>query len=183
MGTGIMILIIGLVLYPLSFFGIAFLSKYDKDIEDLCPLIKKRNCSRQIEKDVIFFSSRRSAGIIVLMWFPVFAMLIQAIFEWHLDILIVSLIISLTIIWLDYSTGYTITPTHIRVNCLMFRSEVNLEALVKVSRSNNPISAPALSVKRLEITTTDGGMILISPVEEELFLKVLKERSSNLTIT
>lgn len=183
MWTGIMILILGLLVYPLIFIGPAILGKYDKDLEDVCPLIKKQNHSRHFEDGSIYFPSRRSMALTILSWLILLPLFFQAALDRQLGALLSILIISILLLWLDLSTGYTITSTHLLIKCAIFRGEVNLETLKKLSRSTNPISAPALSIKRLEIITTDGGLMLISPVEEELFLKILKERSSNLTIT
>ena len=182
MWTVIMILILGLFIYPLIFIGPAILGKYDKDLEEVCPLIKKQNRSRHLKDGAIYFPTRRSMTLTIFIWLLLLSLFTQAALDRHLGALVGILIISLIFIWLNFSTGYTVNSTHLLVNCTIYRGEVNLETLKKVSRSNNPISAPALSLKRMEITTTDGGLILISPVEEKLFLKILKERSPNLTI-
>lgn len=182
MWIGITILILGLFIYPLLFIGPAIFGKYDKDLEDVCPLIKKQNHSRYLEDGSIYFPSRRSMTLAVLSWLIVLSLFTQAVLDRRLEHVLIILIISLIILWLDSSTGYTVTSTHLLIKSTIIRAEVRLETLQKVSHSNNPISAPALSIKRMEITTTDGRLILISPVEEEFFLRILKERSPNLTI-
>lgn len=177
----ILILAFGLFFIPMLIVGSSFLHKLDKDIEDVCPLIKKQNAPKQLENGTIYFPSRRSLLLTVLTWSPLLAWLTLAAYG-QLITFVLSLIVSILILWLETTTGYTINSTHLVTQFCLFRSEVKLETLATINKSNTLISAPALSLKRLEITTINGELLIISPVEEELFLKSLKERSPSLLI-
>lgn len=182
MGTVILILVIGLVAYPLLFIGPALLAKYDKDLEDVFPLFKKRNQPRFLEEDRVYFPSRRSLSLTVLFGVILLLLLAQTGFTGRLLPVLVFLLVALLACWLNANTGYTVSNTQLLIRSLFLRRKVDLASLRKVCRSNNPLASPALSLKRLEITTVDGDLIIISPVEEDLFLRILKERSPNLII-
>lgn len=60
---------------------------------------------------------------------------------------------------------------------LEFRSKVDrLEDIERVSRTSNPLSSPALSLKRLRIEYGGGRSEMMSPDDEEAFLRELEIR-------
>ena len=48
--------------------------------------------------------------------------------------------------------------------------EININRIKKISETNNPLSAPAASFGRLEMTYDEYGRILISPKDKSGFL-------------
>ncbi len=52
--------------------------------------------------------------------------------------------------------------------------KVRINNIFSVSRSFNPLSSPAVSLKRIQVNYTNGS-ILISPKKEKTFIKKLRE--------
>lgn len=165
-----------ILLVSLLLIGGPFLFK--KDFEDVFPIIRKQNRPKNLENGSVFFPSRRNIVLTLSPWGVILIFLYFAASNGDVGQTVFLLILSAIILWIDSSIGYTISSTHLKVG----KSEIALETLNKLCRSNNPISAQALSLKRIEITTKNGDLILISPVEEDYFVKLLSERSPNLII-
>ena len=76
---------------------------------------------------------------------------------------------------LIFPMRYGITQDRLIVRAGLTRQEVPLEQIVEVRRTYNPLSSPALSLDRLQITTTGRlfNMVLISPAQQTEFVNEL----------
>lgn len=59
--------------------------------------------------------------------------------------------------------------------------KINLSDIKAVERSYNPLSSPAASLKRLYVSSEKRDM-LISPANEEEFIRILKSKNPNIKI-
>ena len=76
-------------------------------------------------------------------------------------------------IWLLVSTRYIVRPTELVVRSGPFVWRVPRERIVSISPSRSPLSAPALSLNRLEISYNEGETLLVSPKDREGFVSAL----------
>jgi hypothetical protein len=152
---------------------------FNKDSEAVWSLLKKRNQPRYLEDGTIYFPTRRSLTVTVLTCFILLLLLVSAGATGQLFPFILLLGIALLIWRLDSNTGYTISDTHLVIKYALFRRKIGLTDLRMARHTTNPLSSLALSLKRLEVIT-DSDLYVVSPVEEALFLKTLKERSPSL---
>jgi membrane protein YdbS with pleckstrin-like domain len=66
---------------------------------------------------------------------------------------------------------YTIDEAQLTIRYGVVRQRIPLSRIVKVARTRNPLSAPALSLDRLQVTFGGGlDFALISPHDQEAFL-------------
>jgi len=79
-------------------------------------------------------------------------------------------------LWLLKSTRYEVTATHLKVVSGPFRWSIPIKDIGAITRTANPLSSPALSLRRLRIEQGRGGVIMVSPEDETGFLTALKER-------
>jgi uncharacterized membrane protein YdbT with pleckstrin-like domain len=70
---------------------------------------------------------------------------------------------------------YTLTDKEVRIECGCMHDRIEIDKIRKVSLTTNPLSAPALSLRRVQIETVDSTY-LISPREREAFIVALRER-------
>lgn len=70
---------------------------------------------------------------------------------------------------------------HIRSGWLEW--DVPYASLRRVTRSRNPLSAPAWSLRRVKLETADGASILVSPDDRESFIEEIAGRCPHLTST
>lgn len=81
------------------------------------------------------------------------------------------------ILWIWFTTGYTITETHLIIKSAFLHWRYPLSEIKRVRPTRNPLSAPALSLSRLEIQFRSWrSSILVSPQDQEGFLRLLRER-------
>jgi hypothetical protein len=56
-----------------------------------------------------------------------------------------------------------------------FKKIIPLNTIKSVKKTMNPLSSPALSLKRLEIIYGQYNMVLISPKDRDEFMKILSK--------
>ncbi len=76
-----------------------------------------------------------------------------------------------------FTINYEITATKLVIRLWFIEGgSIDLKEISAVRRSFNPISSPASSLKRLEISYGKVASAIISPRREKEFIEVLKER-------
>jgi hypothetical protein len=90
----------------------------------------------------------------------------------------VSLAASLGVFaWLAATTSYRFTDQELVVRSGPLRYRVPLAKIRRVTRSRSLLSAPAMSMRRLEIAYNTHDTVLISPNDEAEFLATLKRKA------
>jgi membrane protein YdbS with pleckstrin-like domain len=82
------------------------------------------------------------------------------------------------IAWLFLSTQYTVRSNHLIVRSGPFSWRIPIDTIAKVKATRNPLSAPALSLDRLEISYGDRRTILVSPKDTAGFLQAIRQTLS-----
>jgi hypothetical protein len=80
-------------------------------------------------------------------------------------------------IWILRTTKYTLTDDRLFVRSAFFTWRINLNEIYRVVPTSNPLSSPALSLRRLRIEYGNGRSIMISPEDQEGFLRDLRSRT------
>ena len=70
---------------------------------------------------------------------------------------------------------YTLTEDRVLIQSGILKQEALYSQITGVKKSNNPLSAPALSLQRVEITMKNGFK-LVSPKNREQFIQELTSR-------
>ena len=55
----------------------------------------------------------------------------------------------------------------------IYNKDLDIEKIISISKTNNPISAPAASLDRIELRYGEFGSVIISPKDEIAFVKDL----------
>ena len=114
-------------------------------------------------------------------WFKSDTSLVQNIF-----ILFLPILFSLLILWLPYfKIKYTITNDELLVNNGFSTSRINLEDIANIQPSRSLLSAPALSLNRIEIrykNKSGNGSVLISPKDKLAFYNAIQVRTTSLQL-
>lgn len=82
-------------------------------------------------------------------------------------------------VWLLVDTWYGISQTHLIVHSGPSRTTVPISSIRTIRPTRTVLSAPALSLDRLEVTH-DGGRLVISPADKAGFIQALKERHARI---
>ena len=106
-------------------------------------------------------------GSVALCFFPVF-------FEDGLIIgLAVGIPMAVFIFLLCVNTKYYIRDEHVVIKGILKDTLIPISSITSVRPTRNPLSAPALSMDRLEINHGKYDFALISPLEKERFVEEL----------
>jgi len=111
-----------------------------------------------------------AAGVLVVSATP---------FEWFIAGVLTNFGCALPI-WLLTSTDYTLTTDTLDIRSGPFRWRVPLADIGQITPTRNSLSSPALSLRRLRIDYGTQRCIMISPLEEERFLRELEARRARL---
>lgn len=86
---------------------------------------------------------------------------------------VLSVLIIGLLLWLWFGTGYKIEGGFIKIKFGPFQSKVKIAEITKLRATKNPLSAPALSIDRIEILYGKYGTALVSPKNRVQFIKTL----------
>jgi hypothetical protein len=82
------------------------------------------------------------------------------------------------------STYYLIDGGFLTIRCsFLINTRIKISRVKKISETNNPLSAPAASLDRLEITYDDYGSVLISPKDKSGFIKHITRLNPQVEVT
>lgn len=97
-------------------------------------------------------------------------------------LLIAAVLILLGVIlplWMMIPTTYTLNDQDLRVVSGPFRWRIPIREIRSVTRTNNPLSSPALSLDRLRIDYGQTKSLMVSPFDKEGFLRALEARRAS----
>ncbi|MEO5825934.1 MAG: PH domain-containing protein [Gemmatimonadales bacterium] len=94
-----------------------------------------------------------------------------------LGMLALTVIIAGPALWIFNTTAYFVTESHLIVRCGPFRRVVPLSAINRIHPTSTMLSAPALSLDRLELDCGKHGAVVISPADKAGFVAAVLVRS------
>ncbi len=88
---------------------------------------------------------------------------------------VVLLLVLVFIIHVFFTTYYQLKGNMLRIRCgFLIDREIDVRTITRIKETNNPLSAPATSLDRLEITFNGKDSILISPEDKSDFIADLR---------
>lgn len=136
------------------------------------------------------YPSKQDWWIILFAWIPMLATIVLGLYTmiekastFSEQILVFSscIVVPLFFLWMMITTYYLIEEENLVIRFGPFKKIVPLASIKSVKKTMNPLSSPALSLKRLEISYNTYDMVLISPKDRDAFIQVLSERCEQLT--
>ncbi|WP_232223917.1 PH domain-containing protein [Anoxybacteroides tepidamans] len=91
-----------------------------------------------------------------------------------------TIALPLFVLWMWLTTYYVLDNDRLIIKYGPFRKIIPLNAIRSVRKTSNPLSSPALSLKRLEIVYGLYHTVLISPKDRDAFIDLLRERCPNM---
>jgi len=89
--------------------------------------------------------------------------------------LLINLLVIIFIAYIFLRTYYIIDEGILRVKCAFFiNKSFEISRVTEVMETNNPISAPAASLDRLEIVFDNHDSVIISPKQKNDFILQLR---------
>ena len=119
----------------------------------------------------------------LIIWGAILVMVVPAIINQEVVGLFIALPIAFFMGWLWFTTGYLVEDNVLKIKFGPFRKTVQIQQISKMNKSKNPISAPALSIDRIEIIHGkffDG--VFISPRHEREFVKLILQENPDIVL-
>lgn len=106
-----------------------------------------------------------------------------ALTEPSLAAILVAVAITALIAYLVIATKYVIDGESLFIHGGIIKREIPVQKITGLRKTRNPLSAPALSIDRIEITYQPGMQImLVSPAEKEFFIETLVKINGNIVV-
>lgn len=81
------------------------------------------------------------------------------------------------------STYYDVDDSNLVISSsFMYKRTIPINSIIKISETKNPLSAPALSLDRLEIKPQKGEAVMISPKDKIEFINHLRRINPKIDI-
>lgn len=87
------------------------------------------------------------------------------------------------VVHLFLTTNYTVENSNLIIKCgFLFNKIIDINMIKKIKETNNPLSSPATSLDRLEITYGKFDSIIISPKQKKEFISVITKLNPNVEV-
>ena len=129
------------------------------------------------------FKSKVDIWMAIIFIFVPISMIYGVITEPSAVLLLVTAFIIVLLCILFFGTKYVIEKEELIVYGGIYKKRIPIKQIRSLRPSKNPLSAPAMSIDRIEITFDPHiQVILVSPKERELFVKKLLEINPSITV-
>ena len=133
------------------------------------------------------FTSKIDIWLVLVIAAGLIAMWLAPVGRWRAGRLIDALdfilpaLATAFIVWIYRTTAYVITTDSLIVRSGPVRRTIPLHSIKRLRATRNPLSSPALSLDRIEVTY-DSRRILISPKDKRAFVQAISSRSPAVTV-
>ena len=123
------------------------------------------------------FKSKIDVWLLLVIYVPVTIAMVTGIIDKKWEVLAINVFIVIVVTYLFTGTKYIINNNtlYIKIGAIQIE-KLDIHKLKKIEKTFNPLSAPALSLKRLKLSYGESfGYTRISPKEREQFINAILE--------
>ena len=121
------------------------------------------------------YRSKISYWLVALITLIILGVMVTMIVVKAFSALIIDMLIIAVFIHLFATTYYTITGNTLKVRCSFMVINIDIATITKIENTNSVLSAPALSMDRIEVFYNKYDSMVISPGDKAGFITRLKE--------
>ncbi|WP_159799604.1 PH domain-containing protein [Flavobacterium sp. MK4S-17] len=131
------------------------------------------------------YRSKIDWWLLLIVFIPMGWPVIEGIITGDLTLTLIFIVANALLVWMFASTYYTINGNMLIIRCGFFgRQKIAIGDITCVKTTSNPLSAPALSLKRLEIKYgRNYDYALVSPVRKDEFVEHLLKINPDIQVT
>jgi hypothetical protein len=97
--------------------------------------------------------------------------------------LVMLCLLFLFVVHLFMTTYYVINGNKLTIKCgFLYNKTIDITTINKISETNNPLSSPATSIDRLELTYGKFDSVLISPKQKKEFINAMIAINSGIEV-
>lgn len=131
----------------------------------------------------MYFPSKKDIWIIIINWIVIFACFTPLFLKRDYETLFFTLPLAIFLLLCFFKTGYRIDEKTLIIHNGLLKKKVSIKDIEKMKRTQNPLTSPALSLDRIEITShSHNGILLVSPKNKRKFISLLKEANPDIKI-
>jgi hypothetical protein len=128
----------------------------------------------KIDTWLILVAAGVPSAVMVLSWFEE---------PWWLGSLILLPVIGF-ILHLFLNTTYTVEGKTLIIRCgFLYRKKIDIQSILRIKETRNPLSSPATSLDRLEIRYGKSGWVLVSPRDKQGFVNALRRINERIELS
>lgn len=129
------------------------------------------------------YRSKIDLWLFILIFGVLGGILIEGIVlrDWLVSAIILPVMVFIAV--LMYSLRYIIDGDVLEIRTgILGKTRISISGIKSVEKTSNPLSAPAMSLKRLEILYGKYDFALISPTDRDAFIKDLLEINPDILV-
>jgi len=130
--------------------------------------------------ETTIYRSKISYWLVALIVLTLLGIMITMLVLKALSALIIDMLIIAVFIHLFATTYYTIAGNVLQVKCSFVVINIDIATITKIENTTSVLSAPALSMDRIEVFYNKYDSVVISPGDKAGFIKRLKEINKNI---
>lgn len=123
----------------------------------------------------MYFPSIRDKWITGIIWGISLAGIIVPLIKGQLIATLFMLFLASILLWFWFRTGYKIEGDKIKIYYGPIRQTIHIPEIKLIIISKMPLTAPALSFKRIQISSGKYDLVAISPQNRDKFISLLLE--------
>ncbi|MDT0161209.1 MULTISPECIES: PH domain-containing protein [Bacillus] len=143
----------------------------------------------------MYFPSRKDSWLTILIWLFAFLFIIPPVFSPDFGVwltpefldkqwikIVVLWSVGFCLLWIWFKTGYTIKNDSLQIQSGHYKKEIDISEIRSIRKTNNPFTAPSLSIDRIEVNYGKYNTIQISPKNLDGFISELKMKKPHIQI-
>lgn len=130
----------------------------------------------------MLFSSKRDLWVTIIIWgVSLFGIIIPLLNGDIIALLLMTLLAAL-LLWFWFRTDYKIENDKIKIRYGPIRQTVHIKDIKLIVKAKTPLTSPALSMDRIQITCGKFDIVSISPVNQQKFIDELLEVKADIMV-
>lgn len=113
------------------------------------------------------------SGLLIQLLLTMYAKGTMPAFPVHTGVYIITIFV---LWWPIFNTRYQVDAERLQIRCMFLKWDIPRANIQKISKTNNSVASPALSLKRLKIDYVQAGQskfVLVSPKDQAKFSQAL----------
>ena len=113
------------------------------------------------------------SGLLIQLLLTMYAKGTMPTFPVHTGVYIITIFM---LWWPIFNTRYQVNAERLQIRCMFLKWDIPRDSIQKISKTNNSVASPALSLKRLKIDYLQAGQpkfVLVSPKDHAKFSQAL----------
>jgi hypothetical protein len=130
----------------------------------------------------MYFPSKKDKWLTILIWAVALMGFMTPLLKGQLTAAGIMLLLGSFLLWFWFKTGYKIEHDKIRIYYGPIRQTVKINEIQVIVKSKAPLTAPALSMDRIQIRCGKYDVTSISPEDQRRFLDTLTDLNPEISL-